>query len=162
MTGSPVTTRAADDTAERQDSLRQIEAEVGVLIKRVRRVIAERAQEVHESLHPTQLVLLNHLADHGPLRASTIVEHFAMDKASVSRQVQHLIELGLVDRTPDPQDGRATLLSVSDEGRRRLTDVAAHRRKLLDERLGDWDDEDLAGFAETLARYNATLEARRS
>ena len=149
-------------TSDRQATVRRIEDEVGVLVRRLRRVIAERAQEVHESLHPSQFVLLNHLADHGPLRASTIVEHFAMDKASVSRQVQHLIELGMVDRTPDPEDGRATLLSVSDEGRRRLSDVAAHRRKLLDERLGDWDDDDLAGFAASLARYNATLEAHRS
>ena len=100
----------------RQASVRQIEAEVGTLIKRVRRVIAERAQEVHESLHPSTFLLLTHLADHGPLRASAIVGHFAMDKASVSRQVQHLLDLGLVDRTPDPEDGRATLLSVSDDG----------------------------------------------
>jgi DNA-binding MarR family transcriptional regulator len=147
-------------TAEsvRQASVRRIEAEVGVLIKRVRRVIAERAQEVHESLHPSTFLLLTHLADHGPLRASSIVGHFAMDKASVSRQVQHLLDLGLVDRCPDPEDGRATLLSVSDEGRRRLKDVANHRRKLLDERLGDWDDQELASFAAVLARYNATLD----
>jgi DNA-binding MarR family transcriptional regulator len=146
-------------TADRQDTVLRIEEEVGVLIRRLRRVIAERAHEVHESLHPSQFVVLNHLAEHGPLRASAIVGHFAMDKASVSRQIQHLIDLGLVHRTPDPEDGRATLLSVSDEGRRRLSDVAAHRRKLLDERLGDWDDVELAGFAELLARYNATLEA---
>ncbi len=145
-------------TSERQASVRLIEDEVGVLIRRIRRVIAERAQAVHESLHPNQFVLLNHLAEHGPLRASSLVEHFAMDKASVSRQVQHLIDLDLVDRTPDPEDGRATLLAVSGEGRRRLRDVAAHRRKLLDERLGDWDDQELADFAQALARYNATLE----
>lgn len=142
----------------RQASVRQIEAEVGVLIKRVRRVIAERAQEVHESLHPSTFLLLTHLADNGPLRASAIVGHFAMDKAAVSRQVQHLLDLGLVDRTPDPEDGRATLLSVSDDGRRRLQDVAVHRRKLLDERLGDWGDEELADFAAVLARYNTTLD----
>jgi len=147
-------------TADRQATVRVIEEEVGVLIRRLRRVIAERAHAVHESLHPSQFVVLNHLAEHGPLRASAIVGHFAMDKASVSRQTQHLIDLGLVERTPDPEDGRATLLSVSDEGRRRLDDVADHRRKLLDERLGDWDDDELAGFAELLARYNATLEAR--
>ena len=143
----------------RQASVRQIETEVGVLIKRVRRVIAERAQEVHESLHPSTFLVLTHLADQGPLRASTIVGHFAMDKASVSRQVQHLLDIGLVDRTPDPEDGRATLLSVSDEGRRRLKDVAAHRTKLLDQRLGDWDDQELADFAAVLARYNATLDS---
>jgi len=147
-------------TAEsgRQAAVRQIEAEVGVLIKRVRRVIAELAQEVHESLHPSTYLLLTHLADHGPLRASAIVGHFAMDKASVSRQVQHLLDLGLLDRSPDPEDGRATLLSISDDGRRRLEDVATHRRQLLDERLGDWGDEELSDFATVLARYNATLD----
>ena len=73
-------------TPDRQASVRTIESEVGVLIRRVRRVVAERAQEVHESLHPSTFILLNHLHDHGPLRASSLVEHFAMDKASVSRQ----------------------------------------------------------------------------
>ena len=145
-------------TPDRQASVRTIESEVGVLIRRVRRVVAERAQEVHQSLHPSTFILLNHLHDHGPLRASSLVEHFAMDKASVSRQVQHLLDLGLVDRAPDPADGRATLLSVSDDGRRRLADVADHRRKLLDERLGDWDEAELASFAADLARYNATLD----
>ncbi len=143
---------------DRQTSVRRIESEVGVLIRRVRRVVAERAQEVHESLHPATFVLLNHLADHGPLRATALVEHLAMDKASVSRQVQHLLDLGLVDRSPDPDDGRATLLSVSDDGQRRLRDVASHRRKLLDERLGDWGENELATFADDLARYNATLD----
>ena len=147
---------------DRQASVRRIEDEVGVLVRRVRRVIAERAQAVHESLHPATYLLLSHLERHGPVRASSVVEHFAMDKGAVSRQVQTLLDLGLVDRTPDPADGRATLLSVSDEGARRLTDVAAHRRKLLDERLGDWADDELAEFAQSLARYNATLERTRS
>ena len=145
-------------TTDRQAAVRSIELEVGALIRRVRRVIAERAQAVHECLQPATFLLLNHLAEKGPLRASTLADHFAMDKASVSRQVQHLLDLGLVDRTPDPADGRATLLSVSDEGLRRLKDVSSHRRKLLDERLADWTDEELADFATVLARYNATLD----
>ena len=148
------------DPGDRQAAVRRIEEEVGVLIRRVRRVIAERAVAVHEDLHPSTFLLLSHLAEHGPLRASAIVGHFAMDKASVSRQVQTLLDLGLVDRSPDPDDGRATLLSVSEDGMRRLRDVSSHHRKLLDERLGDWDDQELADFAAVLARYNATLDAR--
>ena len=59
--------------------------------------------------------------------------------------MQHLVELGLVDRTPDPADGRATLLSASDDAVRRLDDVAdAAPATWLDERLGDWSDDDLA------------------
>ena len=70
---------------------------------------------------------------------------------------QHLIDLGLVERTPDPADGRATLLSTTDEAVRRMEDVAEHRRQWLDEQLGDWSDADLAGFARELGRYNAAL-----
>ena len=51
------------------------------------------------------------------------------------------------------------LVSVSDEGRTRLDDVAQHRRKWLDERLGDWADEDLTGFVSALGRYNRALDA---
>ena len=88
-----------------------------------------------------------------------MVENFNIDKGAVSRQLQHLDELGLVERTPDPADGRATLVAASDDAVRRLADVAEHRRKWLDEQLGDWSAEELADFAATLGRYNAALNA---
>jgi DNA-binding MarR family transcriptional regulator len=71
--------------------------------------------------------------------------------------VQHLSGLGLLDKTPDPEDGRATLLSPSDDARRRLDDVTQQRRRRLDERLGDWSDEDLHSLVAALGRYNRTL-----
>jgi DNA-binding MarR family transcriptional regulator len=141
----------------RADSIRLLEHEVGVLIRRVRRVIGLRARMVHESLQPASYLMLGYVAEHGPIRASAMVEVFEIDKGAVSRQVQHLIDLGMVERTPDPEDGRATLLSITDEAVRRLEDVAEHRRKWLDEQLGDWSDEDLAGFVRQLGRYNASL-----
>jgi DNA-binding MarR family transcriptional regulator len=141
----------------RADSIRDLEHEVGVLIRRVRRVIGERARAVHPSLQPASYLILAYVSESGPVRASSIVEVFDIDKGAISRHVHHLIELGLVDRTPDPADGRATLLSVTDEGVRRMQDVAAHRRKWLEERLGDWSEQELAGFVSELGRYNASL-----
>lgn len=141
----------------RADAIRELEHEVGVLIRRVRRVIGVRARAVHESLQPAAYLILNHVNENGPVRASTIVEVFHLDKGAISRHVHHLIELGLIDRTPDPDDGRATLLSVTDEGARRMKDVADHRRKWLDEQLGDWSEQELRDFVRELARYNAAL-----
>lgn len=141
----------------RADAIRDLEQEVGVLIRRVRRVIGVRARAVHESLQPAAYLILGHVNRSGPVRASSIVEAFDMDKGAISRHVHHLIELGLVDRTPDPEDGRATLLAVTDEGARRMKDVADHRRKWLDERLGDWSEQELTAFVRELARYNAAL-----
>jgi DNA-binding MarR family transcriptional regulator len=119
-------------TASRSDSLRHLEREVGMLIRRVRRVIGERARLVHEELQPASYLMLSWLVDQGPVRASSMAEQFTIDKGAVSRQLQHLDALGLVERTPDPADGRATLVAASDDAVRRLADVAEHRRKWLD------------------------------
>ncbi|MCR1783904.1 MarR family transcriptional regulator [Nocardioides carbamazepini] len=147
----------ATPTLTRDDALADLEAEVGVLIRRVRRVIAERARAVHPELMPSSYLMLGYVRDHGPLRASAMCAVFGIDKGAVSRQVQHLIDLGLVDRSPDPEDGRATLLSVSQEGAERLAAVAAERRELLAERLADWPAEELSDFAASLRRYNDAL-----
>ena len=146
-------------TTSRADSLRHLEREVGVLIRRIKRVIGERARAVHEDLQPASYLMLTWLADEGPVRASSMVENFNIDKGAVSRQLQHLVDLGLVERTPDPDDGRATLVAASDDAVRRLADVAAHRRKWLDEQLGDWSAAELDGFVEPLERYNQALNA---
>ena len=141
----------------RAERIRELEQEVAVLLRRVRRVVGVRARAVHESLQPAAYLILSYVVESGPVRASAIVEHFDIDKGAVSRQVSHLIQLGLLERTPDPEDGRATLLTVTDEGGRRMSDVGDHRRRLLDERLSGWSEKDLAGFVQMLARYNAAL-----
>lgn len=141
----------------RNDTLRDLEHEVGVLIRRVRRVIGERARAVHPDLQPASYLILSTVAQGDPVRASVIADLFDVDKGAVSRQVKHLIELGLLAKEPDPADARATLLSVTDEARTRMADVVEHRRKYVDERLSGWSDDDLAGFVSELGRYNAAL-----
>ena len=143
----------------RAESLRRLEREVGVLIRRIKRVIGEGAQAVHPDLQPASFLMLSWLADEGPLRASAMAESFNLDKGAVSRQLTHLLDLGLVTRVPDPEDGRAMLVAASDDAVRRLADVSAHRRKWLDERLGDWSADELDDFVEALARYNRALNA---
>ncbi len=129
------------------------------MIRRIRRVIGDRARAVHDDLQPASYLMLSWLAEEGPVRASSMVDHFGIDKGAVSRQFQHLVNLGLIERTPDPDDGRATLVAASADAVRRLEDVAAHRRKWLDERLGDWSAEELEDFVKGLERYNLALNA---
>lgn len=144
--------------AVRSETTTRLEQEVGRLVRRVRRVIHERARSVHPDLQPAAYLLLGHLAEAGPARSSALVEAIGIDKGAISRQVQHLTELGLVERTPDPVDGRASLLSATDDARRRLREVAAQRRAQLSERLAGWTDEELTSLVDELARYNAALE----
>jgi DNA-binding MarR family transcriptional regulator len=144
-------------TTPRYDDLRRIESEVGTLIRRVKRVMGERAREVHPDLHPITYFILTHLAVHGPLRGADLSDAFGMDKGGVSRQVQTLVDLGLVERRPDAEDRRAILLDATEQGRERLRTVARDRSDRFDERLGHWSDAELATFARQLASYNAAL-----
>jgi DNA-binding MarR family transcriptional regulator len=141
----------------RNDDLRHIESEVGTLIRRVKRVMGERAREVHPDLHPMTYVILAHLAAKGPMRGADLSDAFGMDKGGVSRQVQVLVDLGLVERRPDPEDRRAIMLDATDEGHRRLEAMSRSRSDRFDRRLGDWTDAELSAFAAQLAAYNAAL-----
>jgi DNA-binding MarR family transcriptional regulator len=143
----------------RQQALRRIEQEVGVLLRRVRRVIGDRARAVHPDLQPSSYLLLSHLAESGPLRASAVVEEMGIDKGAVSRQITHLAELGLLDRTRDPDDGRAMLLAVTDDARARLDRVARDRSERFGQLLREWTDTELAAFGAELGRYNTALDA---
>ena len=140
------------------DRLARLEHEVGRLVRRVRRVIHERSRLVHPDLQPAAYLLVAHLAKAGPVRSSTLADELGIDKGAISRQVQQLTELGLVERTPDPDDGRASLVSATAEARSRLAAVAAQRRRHLADRIGDWSDEELTAFVDGLARYNAALD----
>jgi DNA-binding MarR family transcriptional regulator len=148
---------SAPDSA-RAESLAHLEQEIGVLIRRVKRVIGERARSVHPDLQPASYLMLSYLTTEGPQRSSTLAEKFGVDKGAISRQVQHLVDLGLLVRTPDPDDGRAMLVSASDDGVRRMEAVVRDRRTWLDERLGEWSESDLREFATGLGRYNAALD----
>ena len=151
MTATTTTSRAA--------ALRSIEREVGVLVHRVRRVIGVRARAVHPDLQPAAYLVLADLDERGPSRSSVVVEALGIDKGAVSRQIQHLVDLGLLERSPDPADGRAALLSLSDDARARLERVRDDRRERFGERLAEWSAGDLTELAGLLARYNASLES---
>ncbi len=144
---------AADD-----ETLRALEHEMSVLVRRIRRVIAERARMMHPDLSPVAYSMLMSLNDAGPSRASDLVEIFSIDKGAVSRQVQALLELGFIERTQDPEDRRAMILALTEEGERRLDDIAQTRRAEVGQRLSEWSDDELKAFVRSLGRYNSSLE----
>jgi DNA-binding MarR family transcriptional regulator len=142
----------------KSDSLRRIERELGVLLHRVRRRTVRNAAAVHPELQPAALPVLVHVVDHEGVHASSVVEHFGIDKGAVSRHVGHLESLGLLTRACDPDDRRAQTIVATDLGRERVEAVRAARREVVADRLADWSSGDLGDLAELLARYNSSLE----
>jgi DNA-binding MarR family transcriptional regulator len=70
---------------------------------------------------------------------------------SMSRTVGSLVEQGLVDRAPDPDDGRQVILSLTDAGRRVVRDTKHRRDQWLAVRLDKLEDDERALLREATA-----------
>ena len=136
-----------------------LEREIGLLLRRSRAISARLARELHPDLDGAAYGLLALLADAGPLRAGDLVARLGLDKSTVSRQVASLVALGLVDRAPDPDDGRAQVLTPSAEGAARLARIRKARRARWAADLAGWPTDDVAMLAELLGRFNRIGEA---
>lgn len=138
----------------------RLEREIGLLLRRARAITTKLARELHPDLDGAAYGLLALLQDAGPLRASALVTRLGLDKSTVSRQIASLVDLGLVDRAPDPVDGRAQVLSPSAEGAARLARIRDVRRARWEEDLSDWPPEDVVALGDLLARLNRLGEER--
>ena len=154
MTGRP--------DPEVHEAFVRLEREIALLLRRSRAISARLAGELHPDLDGAAYGLLSLLQDTGPLRASDLVTRIGLDKSTVSRQVAHLVELGLVDRAADPVDGRAQVLTPSAEGSARLARIRDVRRARWEDDLSDWPASDVATLADLLRRLNGIGEAREA
>jgi len=91
---------------------------------------------------------------HGPLTPSELAKIERVKRPTATRTVRVLLEAGLVDRAPDPADGRSALLSVNAAGRERLRRLRGRKNAYLARRMRDLSDADL----ETLERAAEILE----
>ncbi len=111
-----------------------------------------RAPRVHPALEPTHHAVLVALRDQ-PARIGDIAERNIADASTVSRQVSHLTSLGLLEKVPDPGDGRAQLVALSDDGRALLDELVVRREAWFQELLADWSEEDVEAFVGYVDRF---------
>ena len=86
----------------------------------------------------------------GPLRVSALADAVHSDVSTVSRQVSTLVDLGFITRGPDPVDGRAQALSLTDDGDALLVAIRQDRDRWLQGLLADWPDDDITSFSARL------------
>jgi DNA-binding MarR family transcriptional regulator len=133
----------------------------GQLIRLLR--LMDRRQTQYQAEHPDAVeratyFLLVHLVKGGPQRAGALAEAVHSDPSTISRQVAQLVRLGLVERTADPEDGRATLLAATAEGRRVFEENRRVRVERTAEMLEDWSAADRRKLAELLGRFTTAFE----
>ncbi|MFW0787545.1 MarR family transcriptional regulator [Gordonia sp. CPCC 206044] len=94
-----------------------------------------------------------------PMRSRELAETLNADPSTVSRHVAQLVDLGLVRREADPDDGRATLLVITEEGRNKVAAMREVRRAAMGESMPDWTDDDLHTLVRLLDRFVTAAES---
>ena len=142
---------------------RDVEYEITRMLRRSRSRSMSTVAEVHPDLELGNYLLLLAVDDAcGPdsegVRATDLAETFAVHKSTVSRGLATLEKLGLVERVPDPSDGRARLVRLSSEAVRRVEQVRRRRHEQLAAVLEDWKPDDLTTLARLLDQLNTALD----
>jgi DNA-binding MarR family transcriptional regulator len=94
------------------------------------RVLRALRRHGRSSLTPTQVSALSTLEDVGAMRISAIATNESLGAPAATRVVASLEELGLVTRTSDPADKRASLIDLTELGRSTLSEL--WRQRTLD------------------------------
>ncbi|MGI4896698.1 MAG: MarR family winged helix-turn-helix transcriptional regulator [Janthinobacterium lividum] len=123
----------------------------------LRSVFARGESDVERAMH----VVLHLLADTGPLRASALAERLGTDPSTTSRQTGELVKRNLLEKLPDPDDRRASLLAVTAAGYDVVAVMRERRHDRLQRAVESFSDEDLTGFTDLLGRFADGLDRVR-
>jgi DNA-binding MarR family transcriptional regulator len=143
--------RAALSQAERAYALAvELRAALGKLKRKL------RDQGGRNDLTPSQVAVLLRLEKDGPAAVSALARAEGMRPQSMSAIVAALLEARLVGGSPDPRDGRQTLISLSRKCERFLKQGRAARQDWLtttiQKKLTVQEQEKLAAAVDMLAR----------
>jgi DNA-binding MarR family transcriptional regulator len=142
-------------SAELERSLTQVARAI------LRLEVPQSALEAGESIDRAGYWLLVLLSGIEPVRLSELADSVELDLSTVSRQMRDLVASGLVDKVPDPHDGRAALLSLSARGWSVLEAVSEARRQVLAEAVAEWTEEERDALSEGLSRLEAGLHHQK-
>lgn len=146
-----MSTRANRSQADRASELA---LEMRTLIGKLKRKLRDHSG--HEDFTSSQAAVLLRLEKDGPATVSNLARTEAMRPQSMSAVIDPLEAVGLVSGAPDPNDGRQTLLSLTQKCRELLHERRAAKQDWLTKtilaKLSAQEQEQLAVALEILAR----------
>ena len=131
-----------------------------VIVRTSRRLRQEAAGAVGE-LTPTSAAALASVERHGPLTPSELAEIERVKRPTATRTLRVLCDAGLVERTPDPEDGRSAVVSITAAGRERLRRLRGRKNAYLARRMRDLPAADLATLERAAEILERVLEDER-
>jgi DNA-binding MarR family transcriptional regulator len=142
-------------TADAEHSLRLLgRYEIGVLLQQLSRDFERRARSTlkgrgHTHLQPSHQVVFASIGPKG-CRLTDLARRAGMTKQAMGQIVDDLQRLGYIERTPDPDDGRAKIVRFTRAGLDFVNDAAEVMARIWDEYAALLGGDELERLQQTL------------
>lgn len=134
----------------------EIEQQLSTLLRRTR-AIHTGIDEGRRDLERASYGILCLILDEGPRRLGHLAAAYGLDPSTITRQVDAVVAAGLATKRPDPVDRRASLLSLTDEGRAAIIAARRAHRESLQKILKGWTAAEIEELLAGLSRFNTTV-----
>lgn len=110
-----------------------------------------------ESIEQGQMDTLDLLALRPAWRMSELADALRVEPSTATRAVQRLVNAGLAERRPGPEDGRVVQVEITEAGVAVFEAVAARREELLTYILKSYKRAELPILADMLERFSTSV-----
>jgi DNA-binding MarR family transcriptional regulator len=133
----------------------EVAAALGILLqRRVRsRLYGRLTEGLDPALDEMTYPVISGLERYGPLSAADLGARIGIDRTVTTRRASRLEAAGLIRRTPDEQDRRATLLELTEVGRRHVQTMRTRLAGTLGAYLATWPPGQAEAFVAGLRRF---------
>jgi DNA-binding MarR family transcriptional regulator len=130
-----------------------LDEQIGFILRQVwQRHAAIFAREIGINLTPTQWAALSKLSEVGPCSQNQLGRLTSMDVATIKGVIDRLTARGLTETSPDPDDGRRLLVSLSRAGQQLAEKAAPNALAITRETLAPLDAKERETLMGLLSR----------
>ena len=140
-----------DATTSRTVDLQGLAAHLRISVFRTSRRLRYQGDA---GVSPTLLAALATIERHGPMTPGALAAHEHIRKPTTTRIIGSLTELGMIERTADPLDGRVAWVQITGTGRKLLQRVRRRNDAFLSDRLKHLSPDEI----DTLSRAAELLD----
>jgi DNA-binding MarR family transcriptional regulator len=136
-----------------EDAVESLYQQLTLFVRRSR----DLGNDIHPELSLVSYTVLSVVASTPGTRAADLATVLGLDKSTVSRHMDALVQERLLRRGGEQPGRRGYTLSLTPQGRRHLEVAASRVRSRLSGWLADWDESEIENFISLFIRFNESI-----
>lgn len=136
-----------------EDAVESLYQQLTLFVRRSR----DLGNDIHPELSLVAYTVLSVVVATPDARAADVATVLGLDKSTVSRHIDALVQARLLRRGREQPGRRGYTLSLTPQGQHHLDAAASRVRSKLASWLADWDESEIENFTGLFVRFNDSI-----